>query len=306
MGARPGFDRRRILRYYTETGHDYAAWSPSYHMHFGYWRRGLDPLALEPMLAEMTRQVVARLQLSPRRSSRLLDMGCGLGASVRLAATEIPAWRIDGITMVPQQIAEARRLTACAGLEDRVRFLEADYTATPLPDAFYDGIYAIESACHAAGRAKENFVREAARLVAPGGRLVVADGFLKGDRPLAPPLAWCCDRVAANWALETFAEIGCFTDCLARHGFADVRVEDASWRIAPSVMHIPRVTVGFLWRQLRATRLLMSRVRWGHIVACLLAPVLGAAQWRFGYYLVTARRAPCTADIDPLAGGYRI
>ncbi len=280
----------QILRYYTEAGQDYAAWSRDFNMHFGYFRRGLNPLRREEMLREMTRQVLARLDLDTDREHRLLDMGCGLGASSRFAAGAIPRWRIDGVTLVPRQVAQARRLARRQGVAARAKFYQADYTATPFATGSYHGVYAIESACHAPGLAKEGFAREAARLLAPGRRLAVADGFVKGRVPSSPLLAWCYRKVCANWALETFAEIGRFTGALERHGFEVLDVEDASWRIAPSVMHIPWVTARFLVKELIEERLKMNRVRWGHILACVLSPIVGMARRRFGYYLVTALR----------------
>ena len=260
-------------------------------MHFGYFRRGLDPFDRESMLAEMTRQVFRRLGLRPESRERVLDMGCGLGASVRLAAGLFPELRVDGLTLVEQQVEQAGRLARDAGIGDgRIRFLQGDYTATGFPDGAYDAAYAIESACHSGGFDKQDFVREAARVLAPGGRLVVADGFVKGTRAMNPLLRWCYRQVCANWAVETFAEIDLFTGCLRDHGFELLEVEDASWRIAPSVGHIPWVTTRFLWSELRKTRLRMNRVRWGHILACVLAPVVGMARTRYGYYLITARR----------------
>src|SRR5258707_11834143 len=99
-----------VVRYYTEAGQDYEAWSRDFNMHFGYYRRGLNPFQLERMLEEMSRQVLRRLQLPPNSAGRVLDMGCGLGATIRLAGREYPNLRIDGITLVPWQIAEAQRL----------------------------------------------------------------------------------------------------------------------------------------------------------------------------------------------------
>lgn len=279
-----------LVRYYTEAGQDYGAWSPAYHMHFGYYRWGLNPFALEGLLEEMSRQVLARLQLKHADEGRVLDMGCGLGATTRLAAAWYPQLRFEGITLVPWQINQAEALTPPELLRDRVRFVQGDYTASTFQSAAFDGIYAIESACHDAGYAKEGFVREAARLLRPGARLVVADGFIKGTQPMNPLLRWCYRRVCDNWALETFAEIRAFVAALERQGFDEVRVEDISFRLAPSVMQVPWVTLRFLVKQLRDTRLQLGRVRWGHLLACLLSPVVGAARSRFGYYLVSARR----------------
>jgi len=292
----PAYDPASIVRYYSESGRDYGAWSSRYNMHFGYWRRGLNPLALEPMLDEMTLQVLARLGVDlDAPGARLLDLGCGLAAPARLAVRRHPALSVDGVTLVPSQVREARRLAAVEGVDGggnpgRLHLFVGDYTRAPLAAGSYAAAYAIESACHDRGYDKRGFVREAARLLAPGGRLALADGFLKHTRPMNRLLAWCYGRVCANWALETFADLEAFTACLAEHGFTDVAVEDASLRLAPSVFHIPRVTLRFLWDELRTERLRMSRVRWGHVLACVLSPIVGMARSRFGYFLVTARK----------------
>jgi cyclopropane fatty-acyl-phospholipid synthase-like methyltransferase len=146
-------------------------------MHFGYFRRGLNPFALEPMLDEMTRQVFLRLDLDFDRENRILDMGCGLCASARWAAREFPGLQLDAISLVPWQVEQARRLSDEKGRNGKIVFHQGDYTATEFSDGTYDAIYAIESACHAAGDDKAGFIREAARLLKPGGRLAVADGF---------------------------------------------------------------------------------------------------------------------------------
>lgn len=279
-----------IVRYYSETGQDYHAWSKSFHMHFGYYRTGLNPLCRESMLEEMSLQVLARLALSGEQRRHVLDMGCGLGATTRLAATTYPVWRIDGVTIVPWQLEHARLLSAGLADTERVQFVKGSYTNTSFPDATYDGAFAIESACHDAGYDKQGFIREAARLLNHGGRLVVADGFQKGLQPMSLLMRWIFQKVCKNWALECFAERDCFLEGLKNEGFVIERVEDASYRIAPSVAHIPWVTGRFLFSQLRSSRLALGRIRWRHILACVLAPILGLARSRFSYYIITARK----------------
>lgn len=261
-------------------------------MHFGYFRRGVNPFALERMLEEMSRQVLSRLGLDGDRNVEVIDLGCGLGATIRLAAREHSGWQLTGFTLVNWQIEQAKRLTALEYLDSRVRYLQGDYTASDFKSEQFDGAYALESACHDRGYAKAAFVREAARVLKPGHRLVVADGFIKGTQPMNPLLRWCYRRVCDNWALETFAEIEQFRACLEANRFEIENIEDASWRIAPSVMHIPWVTLRFLFQQLFETRLRLNRVRWGHILACVLSPIVGMARNRFGYYLITARKRP--------------
>lgn len=280
----------RLLRYYREAGPDYSAWSRGLHMHFGFWRLGINPMRLERLLEEMTHQVYKRLDLDGEANHRLVDLGCGYGSSARLLARVREGLEVHGVTLVPSQAVRAWLLTEVGGLADRVRFVQSDYTSTPYPDGCFDGAYAIESACHSQGAAKEKFVREAARLVRSGGRLAIADGFLKTEAPMNPLLSYCYRQICDNWAVDNFAIRDRMASSLQEHGFEDLQVEEISWRIAPSVMHIPWVTTRFLLQELRKSRLRMNRVRWGHIKACVLAPVVGMARRHYGYYLMYARR----------------
>jgi len=277
-----------LATYYTEAGMDYRAWSRGFNMHFGYWRRWLDPLARERMLEEMSRQVFRRLALAP--GMRVLDLGCGLGAPARTLVTE-HAVALTAVTLVPWQIEKARSLTAKMPAAPRgtVEWLLGDYTALDLPAASYQAAFSIEASCHAPGAAKEPFVAECARLLAPGGRLVIADGFMKREAGMPRWYARLLGFMTRSWAVERFASLAAFTDALERHGFAVEAVEDASFRIAPSVLHVPWVTVKFLVGEL-VRRDRMNRVRWGHVLACVAAPFIGLGRPWFGYHLVTAVR----------------
>ena len=71
-----------LERYYREAGPDYAAWSRGFNMHFGYYRAGMNPLNREAMLEQMNREVLVRLHLDGIAAPHLLDLGCGLGATL--------------------------------------------------------------------------------------------------------------------------------------------------------------------------------------------------------------------------------
>src|SRR5277367_4831962 len=95
-------------RYYEEAGPDYAAWSHAFNMHFGFFRWGMNPFKREAMLEQMNQEVCARLHLdgeSPAGSKcvpqRVLDMGCGLGATLRSFARRFPFAELHGITLAP-------------------------------------------------------------------------------------------------------------------------------------------------------------------------------------------------------------
>jgi len=173
---------------------------------------------------------------------------------------------------------------------ENVSFLAADYTQLPFADAEFDCAMAIESSCHDMGDSKADFLCEAARSLRPGGRLVVADGFRKQPGPLPPGLRGIFNTLCRNWAVETFAVLPQFLEEMKNNGLVDIRVEEISWKIAPSVMHIPWVTTKFLCLELFKTRLRLSPARRGHLLACLLSPLVGIARWHFGYFLISASK----------------
>ena len=188
---------------------------------------------------------------------------------------------------MPWQVEQAGQLTRAAGLERRVRFIRADYRALPWDNASADAVYALESSCHASGADKADFLAEAARVLKPGGRLVVADGFRTGASMNAL-VRRCYDTMCRFWRVDECGVIGSFTAAARRAGFTDIRVEDISWRVAPSMAFVPLVVVRFLWREWR--RHGMTRLRLENALAPLLGVVVGAARSAFGYYMVSATR----------------
>lgn len=294
-GARPVFDagrldpaRARMVQQYTDAAPHFAAWS-AVHQHFGYLGRISQAFDRAAMLDEMTRQVIGRLQLDPTLPASLLDLGCGLGASALQVARQHPRFAVDGISLVPSQVERAQENAAASGMARRLRFWVDDFTASRAESAAYDGVYAIESACHDRGFAKSAFVQEAARLVKGGRRLVVADGFYKGPPPRRGLLGAIGSRVENGWALETFGEIGAFTSALRGHGFTEIKIEEISLRVAASALQSPFLVARCLLESLGGKRRLGPSGS-NLLAASLLAPLLGLAKSRFGYFLVSARR----------------
>ena len=279
----------RLIDYYSEAGPDYAAWSPSFNMHFGYFDWSMNPFAREPMLRRMNTEVLGRLRPAGPygRPLKLLDLGCGVGATARTATRFFRNARVTGITKVPWQVRRARELTSAS---QPACFLEGDYTASGLPANSFDGAWAVESACHARGDDKADLLAEAFRVLKPGAAFVVADGFLKHAVPLRQPLLGLYRKMCDCWVMDEMAVIGKFTARLAASGFADIRVEDASFRIAPSVLHVPWVSASFLFDRLILKREKMTPHRWNNVWAPLLLLVIGLARRHFGYYIVTARK----------------
>jgi MPBQ/MSBQ methyltransferase len=268
----------------------YAAWSREFNMHFGYYRAGASPLRRESMLEQMNAEVLERLHVDRIPAPRLLDLGCGLGATLRSFARRLPHARLLGLTRVPWQVERAHALNQAAGCGERVRVIEGDYEDTILPRASYDGVYAIESSCHAHGADKSALLAEAHRLLRPRGRLVIADGFLAGRPPANPLQQRVYRKLCECWVIEELAQLHLFTQRLEQLGFTNIAVEKLQTRVAPSVAHIPWVTLKFLLTDVVFGKRKMTRARWNNVLAPILLPLVSAPLGPMTYCIVTATK----------------
>jgi MPBQ/MSBQ methyltransferase len=278
-----------LEQYYSEAGPDYAVWSREFNMHFGYYRRGANPLCREAMLEQMNTEVLARLRLERVAEPHLLDLGCGLGATLRNFARRIPRSKLVGVTRVPWQVERACALNAAAGYLDRISVIEADYEDSALPSSSYDGVYALESSCHARGADKAVLLAEAHRLLRPGGRFVVADGFLAG-RFMSGVQRRIYRKLCECWVIEQLAQLDLFTARLGKLGFSEITVENLQLRVAPSVMHVPWVSLKFLVSDVVFGERAMTRARWNNVVAPVLLPLVSAPLGPISYFMVTATK----------------
>jgi SAM-dependent methyltransferase len=278
-----------LEQYYSEAGPDYAAWSPEFNMHFGFYRAGANPLHREAMLEQMNREVLTRLDIDRIAQPRLLDLGCGLGATLRSFARRLPHASLQGITKVPWQVERANALNQAIACGQRIQILQGNYQATTLPHASYDGVYALESSCHAHGADKGALLAEAHRLLRPGGRLVVADGFLT-NRFATPLQQRIYRKLCECWVVEDFAHLDRFTAKLQRLGFTNIAVENLQLRVAPSVAHVPWVTLKFLLTDVVFGNREMTRARWNNVLAPVLLPLVSAPFGPMTYCMISATK----------------
>jgi SAM-dependent methyltransferase len=277
-----------LEEYYTEAGADYAAWSPEFNMHFGYFRWGMNPFDRERMLEQMNVEVSQRLRLRADVSARVLDMGCGLGATLRSYARRLPLAELTGITRVPWQVEQATQLNACAGCE-RIRIVEGNYERSEFATGTMDAAYAVESSCYARGADKRHLLKEAHRVLRPGGRLVVADGFV-GSGEMGWLQRAIFRKMCECWVIDTWGEVDAFTDELRRLGFEEIKVECLQHRVAPSTFHIPWVTAKFLLSEVVFGEGKMTRARWNNVIAPALLPLVSMPLGPMVYCMVSATR----------------
>jgi MPBQ/MSBQ methyltransferase len=187
-------------------------------------------------------------------------------------------------------VENARALNDAAGCGERVRVVEGDYEKTVLPSVNYDGVYALESSCHAHGADKTALLAEAHRLLQPGGHLIVADGFLTSDRFANTLQQRIYRKLCECWVIEQLAQLDLFKARLEKLGFTDIIIEHLQVRVAPSVAHIPWVTLKFLLTDVVFGKAVMTRARWNNMLAPVLLPLVSAPLGPLTYCMITATK----------------
>ena len=225
--------QKRVRDYYDTTQRLYSRiWSPEA-LHYGLWYPGTK--TRREMLRNTDRRIARELGL--RMGSRILDAGCGIGGTSLYLAEQLHH-EVVGVTLSTVQLQQARRRAAASRAPIMPRFERRDFADTGFADGSFDGVFAIESVCHAGD--KRAFLREAHRLLRPGGRLVLADGFLAGE-PSGRDLVDYRTFVD-GLAINDLEPIERFRESVLREGFVELAEFDMRDNILAAARSIERLS----------------------------------------------------------------
>ncbi len=188
-----------ILAELSAAGHDIDSLDPTA-------LSGADEFHLGGRLATLA--VLDSVRAHAPRS--VLDVGCGIGGPARTIATELGA-RTVGIDLTPSFVAAATELTARVGLADRVSFEVGDAIALDQPDEQFDLVTLFHVGMNIAD--KPTLFTELARVLQPGGRVLVYDIMRIAPGDLILPMPW-----ASSDDHEHLAEVGHYLSALRAAG----------------------------------------------------------------------------------------
>lgn len=159
----------QVAAFYDRTSH-LVATTHGDNLHLGYWTGPEDDSSLGEAAERLTRMMMDRLHVRP--GERVLDIGCGVGTPAIRLAQQAGA-DVVGITVSRSQVEQATRRAELAEVHEQVRFRHADAMHLPFPDGSFDAVWLFESIFHMPDRL--TVLKQAARVLRPGGRLVLTD-----------------------------------------------------------------------------------------------------------------------------------
>src|SRR5262249_40919608 len=129
---------------------------------FGYWEPHIrtQKEACENLMEHL-------LEGIPGKKGSILDVACGKGATTRYLLTYYRPDKVVAINISDKQLENARKNAP------GVTFKKMSATELDFDDNSFDNIICVEAAFHFESR--EDFLKEALRILKPGGRLILSD-----------------------------------------------------------------------------------------------------------------------------------
>jgi ubiquinone/menaquinone biosynthesis C-methylase UbiE len=167
----PYFDYLLAL---LKEGNETVVKSLGRHVHWGYWEQPelavLSTVDFEQAAENLSKQVC--LAGNIENGLRVLDVGCGFGGTVAHINEHYTGMKLVGLNLDERQLVRAREMVLPMA-DNAIQFQQGNAGELPYPDQSYDVVLAVECIFHFPDR--EQFFKEACRVLKPGGYLALSD-----------------------------------------------------------------------------------------------------------------------------------
>jgi microcystin synthetase protein McyJ len=228
--------------YYTALGDDvidfmdegYVDNSKPLWLNLGYWK---DARTYPDACVAMVELLGTRAGLQP--GDKVLDVGVGFAEQDFVLLDRFQVSHIMGIDITPVHIDKGRESVAKRGLEKQIDIRLGSATAMEFPDASFDKILGLECAFHFDTR--DQFMREAFRVLKPGGTIALADMLPNPGKK--PGLTTAFGRKYGHIPEANLYDREEYSRRLSAAGFGDVLVESIRQDVFPGMAKYARQRV---------------------------------------------------------------
>lgn len=269
-------DKDTIVRYYTESERGYRI----FHSRDGSVHMTLTTPDAPSLKDNLGQARFAQKHVQELSARSILELGCGKGFNLAYLARLSPEAELVGIDLTPAHINIASK--KYAGLRN-LRFILGDFQSLPQENQTFDLVFEVEAVCHAPDAA--SVFREVYRVLRPGGRFVIFDGFRAEDlSSYSEDMQVAVRLVELTMAVKQFPTLDQWLSIARETGFTVLCTNDLSSAIIPNLERFQFLARGFYkypWFSNQLTRVLPPSLVKNSVAGLLMPFTVSAGAQRY-------------------------